>query len=193
MAAAATAHKTLSDAIKEDHLEVRSSLELLLKCCLTLNILKMYEYYDQYVRASGNKDAQERWANQLTWEIARHAVGEEIVVYPLMEKHLGQKGVELANQDRADHQVGLQFLAKGSRMTYVSSQFAKENLYKLESLTPGTTEHASLLKEIMDHLHKHNDSEEKEDLPRLEPVLGEEGSIEAALSFSRTKHFAPTR
>lgn len=66
----------------------------------------MYDYYGEYTRASGNKDAQERWARQLTWEIARHAVGEEIVVYPLMEKHLGAKGLELADQDRADHQVG---------------------------------------------------------------------------------------
>jgi hypothetical protein len=45
----------------------------------------------------------------------------------------------------------------------------------------------------MDHLHMHNDSEEKEDLPRLEPYLGSDGSRTAAKSFSRTKKFAPTR
>lgn len=67
----------------------------------------MYEYYEEYIRAhqSGDVDAQGRWARQLTWEIARHAVGEEIVVYPLMEKHLGEKGLQLANHDRSDHQV----------------------------------------------------------------------------------------
>jgi hemerythrin superfamily protein len=149
-------HKALSDAIKEDHRE-------------------MYDYYDQYVRAAGDKDAQTRWANQLSWEIARHAVGEEIVVYPLMEKHLGQKGVELADQDRRDH------------------QFVKEKLYELESVQPGSAEHGSRLKEIMEHLHTHNDSEENEDLPRLEPALGEEGSKSAAKSFTLTKKFAPTR
>lgn len=66
----------------------------------------MYDYHDQYIKATGNTDAQERWASQLTWEIARHAVGEEIVVYPLMEKHLGEKGLKLADHDRAEHQVG---------------------------------------------------------------------------------------
>lgn len=68
----------------------------------------MYEYHDQYTRAreSNDVDAQGRWVRQLTWEIARHAVGEEIVVYPLMEKHLHQKGKELADHDRAEHQVG---------------------------------------------------------------------------------------
>jgi hypothetical protein len=67
----------------------------------------MYEYYDEYMRAKDKSDidAQSRWARQLTWEVARHAVGEEIVVYPLMEKHLGEKGLKLTNNDRAEHQV----------------------------------------------------------------------------------------
>lgn len=65
----------------------------------------MYEYHENYKKATGDADAQARWARQLTWEIARHAVGEEIVVYPLMEKHLGAKGKELADHDRAEHQV----------------------------------------------------------------------------------------
>jgi len=37
----------------------------------------------------------------------RHAVGEEIVVYPLMEEHMGEKGLKLANEDRDEHQVSL--------------------------------------------------------------------------------------
>jgi hypothetical protein len=45
----------------------------------------------------------------------------------------------------------------------------------------------------MQHLRPHNDSEEQEDLPLLEPHLGKEGSKEAASSFSRTKQFLPTR
>lgn len=67
----------------------------------------MYEYHDQYTRAHENADvdAQARWATQLRWEIARHAVGEEIIVYPLMEKHLGEKGKKLADHDREDHLV----------------------------------------------------------------------------------------
>ena len=66
----------------------------------------MYEYYDNYVKAD-NADEQSRWARQLTWEIARHAVGEEIVVYPLMEELMGEEGRKLTDQDRADHQVNI--------------------------------------------------------------------------------------
>jgi iron-sulfur cluster repair protein YtfE (RIC family) len=137
----------------------------------------MYDYYDKYIEAGqhNDKDAQERWSRQLIWEIARHAVGEEIVVYPLMEKYLGQRGLELADEDRAQHQT------------------AKENLYKLESFTPGSPEYDQLLKRVMDELHVHNDSEEQKDLPLLERALGDGESQAAAQSFTRTKKFVPTR
>lgn len=70
----------------------------------------MYAYYEQYVQNAGNADAQDRWARQLIWEVARHAVGEELVVYPLMEKHLGAEGKKLADEDRAEHQVRPSFV-----------------------------------------------------------------------------------
>ncbi|KIP11290.1 hypothetical protein PHLGIDRAFT_64119 [Phlebiopsis gigantea 11061_1 CR5-6] len=150
--------KTLFQAIKEDHEE-------------------MYEYHDQYQRAlqRADLDACARWANQLRWEIARHAVGEEIVVYPLMEKHLGAKGRELADHDRREHQT------------------AKEDLYKLEGLDPGSEVFANLLNKMMQNLHHHNDDEEIDDLPLLEPAIGEAASKEAALAFKKTKKFVPTR
>jgi len=149
-------HYTLFNAIKEDHDE-------------------MYSYFDKYTEHANDAAARERWANLLTWEIARHAVGEEIVVYPLMEKHLGPEGKQMADRDRQDH------------------QYVKESLYKLEKLKPGAAEHAAVLKDVMDHLRKHNNDEETIDLPRLESVIGAEGSKQAANSFKRTKQFAPTR
>lgn len=65
----------------------------------------MYEYYENYEKAIGDPKAQEAWARQLRWEVARHAVAEEILVYPLMEKHLGEKGRHLTDQDREQHQA----------------------------------------------------------------------------------------
>ncbi|TCD63308.1 hypothetical protein EIP91_005689 [Steccherinum ochraceum] len=148
--------KTLFQAIKDDHEE-------------------MYEYHDQYKRAHDRNDvdAQARWARQLTWEIARHAVGEEIVVYPLMEKHLGAKGKQLADHDREEH-------------TQV-----KQELYELEKLKPGTPEYHDLITRMMASLHHHNDDEEIKDLPLLEPAIGEEASKQAARSFKTTKKAHP--
>ncbi|PCH38901.1 hypothetical protein WOLCODRAFT_128794 [Wolfiporia cocos MD-104 SS10] len=150
--------KTLFQAIKEDHEE-------------------MYLYHDEYkgARNVGDVDAQARWARQLTWEIARHAVGEEIVVYPLMEKHLGDKGRELADHDRAEH------------------QHVKELLYKLEGLQPGHEDYSRTIELVMASLHPHNDDEEIKDLPLLEGVIGEQASKEAALNFKKTKKLVPTR
>lgn len=65
----------------------------------------MYEYYGYYQKSAGDPDAQARWAHQLTWEVARHAVGEELIVYPLMEEHMGAEGKRLADEDREQHQV----------------------------------------------------------------------------------------
>lgn len=58
----------------------------------------MYLYFDEYKKNNGDAAAQARWSRLFTWEIAR-------LVYPLMEKHLGEKGKKLADNDRLDHQV----------------------------------------------------------------------------------------
>ncbi|KAF8179355.1 hypothetical protein K438DRAFT_1604028 [Mycena galopus ATCC 62051] len=148
---------TLTQAIKHDHRE-------------------MYDYHERYKKlgVAGDFDGQTRWANQLRWEIARHAVGEEIVVYPLMEKHLGAEGRKLADHDREDHQE------------------VKVMLWKMEDLSPGTEHYDELMEQMMISLHRHNDKEETNDLPILEQHIGTEASKDAASQFSLTKKFVPT-
>jgi len=53
------------------------------------------------VKALPDSEA-EKWFNQLLWTIARHSAGEELVVYPLLEK-TGPIGMELAEKSRQDH------------------------------------------------------------------------------------------
>ena len=73
----------VSDAIKHDHAELK-------------------EFYDNILGAK-DSDSKVRWQNQFTWELARHSIGEELVVYPAMEKHLGTEGKEMADHDREEH------------------------------------------------------------------------------------------
>ncbi|KXN87318.1 hypothetical protein AN958_08943 [Leucoagaricus sp. SymC.cos] len=153
---ASTQNQTIADAVTHDHRE-------------------MWAYYDEYVRNAGNVDAQTRWANQLTWEIARHSIGEELVMYPMFEDKLGEKGKLMAAQDRQDH------------------QYVKDRLYKLERMTPGSEEHTALLKDVIDHLKEHATKEEREDLPALTSALSSNQSLSAGKSFMRTKKFVPTR
>lgn len=150
--------QTISEAIKQDHREI-------------------FGYYDEYLRAKeqGDTDAQARWARQLTWEVARHSAGEELVVYPLFEKYMGDEGKNMADEDRADHQK------------------VKELLYHFESLSAGSPEYDDTLARVVAELRTHISAEESQDLPALESHLSPEESREVATSFSRTKMLVPTR
>lgn len=149
-------NQMLSQAITQDHRD-------------------MYACHDAYKKSQGDHDAQQRWSRQLIWEIARHSVGEEIVVYPLFEKYMGQRGQQMADENRKEHAE------------------VKEMLYKLDKMTASSTEFDTLLEQVMSDLHKHNDGEEQDELPKLESVLTEGDSRSAATSFGRTKMLVPTR
>ncbi|KAH8801463.1 hemerythrin family protein [Xylogone sp. PMI_703] len=145
----------ISDAIKKDHTELK-------------------DYYNNILNAADN-DVATRWQNQFTWELARHSIAEELVVYPVFEKNLGTKGKEMADKDREEHQK------------------VKEKLNKFQSLKAGSPEFIPTLKSLMDDLQKHMDEEESDDLIALDKSL-ESGEAESmAKSFSRTKMFIPTR
>jgi len=146
---------TISDAVIHDHRELE-------------------EYYEKYTNASDIKEKTE-WANQFRWELARHSVGEELVLYPAMEKYMGEKGKKLADNDRADH---LQ---------------CKKQLYELERTDISTPQYPTLFKELMDDLKTHMKSEEENDLIEFEKSVPEGESASMAASFSRTKMFVPTR
>jgi hemerythrin superfamily protein len=75
----------ITNAIKQDHRDIE-------------------EYYNNILNASDN-DTATRWQNQFTWELARHSIAEELVVYPAFEKNLGDKGHNMAEKDRQEHQV----------------------------------------------------------------------------------------
>lgn len=73
---------TITDAIVKDHRELE-------------------QYYNEVIN-SNDPDHQERYQNQFTWELARHSVGEELVVYPSFEKNISN-GKAMAEHDRQEH------------------------------------------------------------------------------------------
>jgi hypothetical protein len=83
-------------------------------------------------------------------------------------------------------------------------------LQELDALEIAASDYNGKMEKLMEHLKHHNDDEERDDLPQLEPVsicslscnvvpycqsqkLGKDGSIDAAQRFTRTKKFVPTR
>jgi len=149
---------TISQAIKTDHAELK-------------------QYYKNFCNAD-NESRRVEWRNQFVWELARHSIGEELVVYPAFEKHLGSKGHDMAETDRKEHQT------------------VKELLYELQnhSLTdPEAPAARALFDALMKDLTQHIDHEETQDLVALENALDKDDSHSMAKSFERTKEFVPTR
>lgn len=167
---------SISDAIKKDHREIE-------------------EYYNNILRASDD-DSKTRWQNQFVWELARHSISEELVVYPAMEKNLGPKGKEMAEKDRAEHQiVSCQtphiFRQKIGDSTDASQ--VKEKLYAFQKLNASSPDFLQTIKSLMEDLSKHIKEEEEDDLPILEKTLNSSDSESMARSFGRTKAFVPSR
>jgi len=138
---------------------------------------ELEQYYNEVINSS-DLDHQQRYGNQFTWELARHSVGEELVVYPAFEKHLGKEGKEMAEKDRGEHHK------------------VKEMLKTFQNLSPKDADYVPKLKELMGLLSEHIKEEESDDLPALEKALTHSGtgdSEQLAKSFGRTKAFVPSR
>ena len=84
---------TISAAITKDHRELE-------------------QYYNEVVNNPSDHDHQQRFGNQFTWELARHSVAEELIVYPAFERHMGQEGRELAEHDALFAKLSYVFRAR---------------------------------------------------------------------------------
>ncbi|RFU26873.1 hypothetical protein B7463_g9471, partial [Scytalidium lignicola] len=171
----------ISDAIKKDHQELK-------------------DYYNNIVNSAEDHAVATRWQNQFTWELARHSIAEELVVYPAFEKNLGQKGKEIADKDLLEHQkVNKDLLCTTSTdvnlpLTGITIHTqVKEKLHKFQSLKASSLEFLSTLQSLMKDLRQHMDEEETDDLVALDNSLQSGETESMAKSFERTKMFTPTR
>lgn len=82
--AARVLNTSVTQTIKDDHREIESYFHTILK--------------------SNDPDERTRFQNQLTWELARHSIAEELIVYPAFEKYLVD-GHAMAEKDREEHQT----------------------------------------------------------------------------------------
>jgi len=76
--------ETISEAIAADH--------------------QLFDDYYENIKSATDDAEKVRWRNLLTWTIARHAISEELTLYPAMEKHLGDEGIQLTKTDKEQHQ-----------------------------------------------------------------------------------------
>lgn len=165
--------QTISDAIAVDHAS--------------------FDEYADHLKSATDDAERVRWRNQLTWTVARHALSEELTLYPAMEKHLGEEGVKLTKTDKEQHQaVGFDSIIHAHSLLTSIFQ-VKNTLYELQDMTPLDSRFMPLLDTLLDNLHHHIEHEKDEDMPRLEKLLSREESQALAKSFQRTKNIVPTR
>jgi len=141
------------DDIKTDHQELES-------------------YYNKYKSATTVEEGN-KWFHQFVWEICRHSVAEELVLYPLLES-LSQRGKDLADEGRKDHHM------------------VKEMLTSLEKLHPATAEFDHTFDSMMTDIRKHVEQEETEDLVLLSDNVTPENLQRAGKAFAMKKKIAPT-
>jgi hemerythrin superfamily protein len=65
---------------------------------------RLLESYYETILSAEDADERTRFQNQFTWELARHSVAEELVVYPAMAKYL-RNGDQPVDKDRQEHQT----------------------------------------------------------------------------------------
>ncbi|KAJ3156839.1 hypothetical protein HK101_001482, partial [Irineochytrium annulatum] len=113
------------------------------------------------------------WFNQFLWKLSRHSVGEELVLYPLLES-IDAKGAEMANSSRKAHQD------------------LKELLVEVQGITdPHTLNHK--MNSVMTQLMEHMKQEEDEELVYLRDHVSEAKRTEAGWKYKMSKTVGPTR
>ncbi|KAL4778613.1 hypothetical protein BJX76DRAFT_352480 [Aspergillus varians] len=145
----------ISEAIRQDHIAIQATYQRIVGCT--------------------SRDEQIRFQNLFVWELARHAVSEEIVLYPAFEKHVKHLGADLAQKDREQHQE------------------MKTRLKAFQQLDPENINFIPALTALMDDLSTHMREEESQDLVMLEQALSRRESESLSKAFTRTKIFVPSR
>ena len=120
-------------------------------------------------------DAERReLADQLTIELVRHSVAEEMHLYPAVREHV-PGGAQLADREIAEHAQ------------------AEQLLKTLEGLGVEEPEFDNTLTELMQAIRNHVQEEENTLFPALSGALDEPDLIELGAKVESAKRTAPTR
>src|SRR5689334_419063 len=118
-------------------------------------------------------EQQEETVRQLTVEVIKHAVAEEVHLYPLLRK-VFPNGNEVADHEIEEHSE------------------VEELLKQLEKMEPTDPEYQATLNRVMDALEHHARDEETNVFPELRSKLPKSELMELGNKIRSTKKIAPT-
>ena len=135
---------------------------------------EMFQELEQLRGASSDDDKARRkeLAEQVTIELVRHSVAEEVLVYPKVERQIGKEEVEHARKEHAE---------------------AEETLARLEKLDADDPEFDDALQELMGEIRHHIEDEEDEMFADMREVIDVDELRTLGKEVEAFKKVAPTR
>jgi hemerythrin superfamily protein len=123
-------------------------------------------------RSGTNDQLRADLVDQMTIELVRHSVAEEVVVYPAVKDKVSAEEAERSKQEHAE---------------------AEETMKRLESLDPNDDAFEQELRALMREIRTHVEEEEKEVFPRMREVLSQDELTDLGKRVEAVKKMAPTR
>lgn len=110
--------------------------------------------------------------DQVTIELVRHAVAEEVAVYPAVKDKVSAEEAERAKQEHAE---------------------AEETMKRLENLDADDPAFETELRRLMSEIRAHVVEEEGEMFPRMREVMSRQELVDLGERVEAIKKMAPTR
>jgi hemerythrin superfamily protein len=121
----------------------------------------------------GTDDARRKdLVDQVTIELVRHSVAEEVAVYPKVKEKVSEEEAERAKREHAE---------------------AEETMKRLENLKADDAAFDEELKKLMNEIRQHVAEEEGEMFPRMREILTPDELIDLGKRVEAIKKMAPTR
>jgi hemerythrin superfamily protein len=146
------------DVLEQDHREIEA----------------MFQELEGLRGASSDEDRARRktLAEQVTIELCRHSVAEEVLVYPRVEQKVSKEEAQHAREEHAE---------------------AEETMAKLESLDADDPGFDDALAELMQEIRHHIEDEEGQMFKHMRQVL-DQGELDTlGTAVEQFKKVAPTR
>jgi hemerythrin superfamily protein len=134
----------------------------------------MFIELETLMKTRGGTDDELRkdLADQITIELVRHAVAEEVAVYPMVKEKVSEEEAERAKREHAE---------------------AEETMKRLESLDSEDPTFEQEIRKLMNEIREHVAEEEGEMFPRMREVFSPEELTELGKRVEAIKAMAPTR
>jgi hemerythrin superfamily protein len=140
---------------------------------LTTDHREALDLLDRIARSTHPSEKRDL-ADTVIAEVVRHAIAEEMYVYPAMREHLPEGEKEVAHDVEEHKQL-------------------EETMKQLEAADPSEPRFDGLVRRMTEQLRHHAHDEESEQFPRLREQVPHERLVEMREKVETAKKLAPTR